>query len=270
MTKYHKRATSPEKRKRIKKLHVNADKYFEKLQFGRALDCYEEIEDIEKSDMILLLNSSLYIMKGDYKTALNKVNTVLQHVPQHPVALFVKAFIFENMKKPSKTQACFSKIVKIQDPKPEGIIPIFPRLKGLAFKKMGRFDEAIEIFKQAIEIEPKEKSNYINMSICYANKMDFESAIDSIKSIFHENLNDVDINFYWWQYKANDLEIKRKKGLIDNMFYTYSAAIIHSELNRFFQLAQKQRSGFTHVLELMKDMKKESDMFGVLVKVLMD
>jgi len=53
--------------------------------------------------------------------------------------------------------------------------------KGLSFANEGRYDEAIELMKKAIELKPKYAESHLHLGVVYANKKQYDEAIKELK-----------------------------------------------------------------------------------------
>jgi tetratricopeptide (TPR) repeat protein len=51
---------------------------------------------------------------------------------------------------------------------------------GHAYERMGRYDDAIEAIKKAIEIDPNDPLNYTSLSMCYQRKGMIQEAEDAM------------------------------------------------------------------------------------------
>ena len=51
---------------------------------------------------------------------------------------------------------------------------------GHAYERMGKYDEAIEAIKKAIEVAPTDPLNYTSLSICYQRKGMIQEAEDAM------------------------------------------------------------------------------------------
>ena len=51
---------------------------------------------------------------------------------------------------------------------------------GHAYERMSRYDDAIEVIKKAIEIDPNDPLNYTSLSMCYQRKGMIQEAEDAM------------------------------------------------------------------------------------------
>ena len=51
---------------------------------------------------------------------------------------------------------------------------------GHAYERMGRYDDAIEAIKKAIEVDPNDPLNYTSLSMCYQRKGMIQEAEDAM------------------------------------------------------------------------------------------
>ena len=66
---------------------------------------------------------------------------------------------------------------------------------GDAYRKLGRYEEAIEPYKQAIRIDPDYAKAHYNLGTAYHNTGKYKDAIESYKQAIKINLGDAKAHY---------------------------------------------------------------------------
>ncbi|HIE56023.1 MAG TPA: tetratricopeptide repeat protein [Chromatiaceae bacterium] len=103
----------------------------------------------------------------------------VKHYPLNPKALFELAINQSNAEKFSEALISINKALELtsQGQKDEYFdLSLAYALKGNVLRKLGNYQEAIEVYKMALELTPSLHEVANNIGVCYENQGDFHSA----------------------------------------------------------------------------------------------
>ena len=90
---------------------------------------------------------------------------------------------------------------------------------GNEYLNRKEYDQAIDLYNQALKIEPKYTKALFNLAIAYANKNDHDKAIEYYSLIIKNEPNNEDA--YFWR-GLSYLEIKKKQNCLNDMLKVIS------------------------------------------------
>lgn len=67
--------------------------------------------------------------------------------------------------------------------------------KGLDNANNGKYDEAIENLKKAIDLDPKKTEAHFNLGVVYANKKDYDNALKEMEETLKINSGNVNAHY---------------------------------------------------------------------------
>ena len=102
---------------------------------------------------------------------------------------------------------CFSLVMFAQE-KPEEYFK-----KGIAFSNEGRYEEAIEFMKKAIELKPKYAESHLHLGVVYANKKQYDESIKEIEKAVADKPES--ITAHWLLAMLYDKKQMKEKALAE-------------------------------------------------------
>jgi len=152
-------------------------------------------------------------LKNNYETSVELLNKVLEHDPDHKLALTTRGAAQLKMNRSDAAIDDFNRSLEV-DP---GYARAF-HMRGLAFESKGDTHAALNDFGKAIELNPEYGAAYHSRATLYAKIGEDELATDDIRTVAH--LTNVNIETF-----ANENNVWRSNQLrVEDMF--------ESELNR--------------------------------------
>lgn len=142
----------------------NAIKYFMKaLDFAEKTDAEEIYLDIAME----------YENKRDFETSINFLDKVLAFNPSHEIAIYEKAYCFEQMNQYENAIQCYESFI---DENPYSYTGWYNL--GNAFIKVNNFDKAIWAYDYCNIINPEFGPAYFNLAHAYLSQEKFVRAIE--------------------------------------------------------------------------------------------
>lgn len=96
--------------------------------------------------------------------------------------------LYDNQKFDDCIKLCDSKLNELKSV--SGKYALFLRLRADAYRHNGNYKNAITDYKQLVILQPKDCSNYTNLSYVYGETTDYNSAVDILKQAMKVNERD--------------------------------------------------------------------------------
>jgi len=152
----------------------------------------EKVEKIEEKEDSSLTAQEYYQValdayyKNKFNTALNEIENSIKLSDNDSDELLnsfvLKGAVLDALKEYNQAIEAYKKAIEINPKKNEFYYNI-----GIAYGNKGEYDQAIEAYKKAIEINPKMDEAYNNMGNAYYNKGEYDQAIEAYKKAIEIN-----------------------------------------------------------------------------------
>ena len=165
------------------------DKFYEEGKTNEALQCYlDYLWAEEPTAKIYLKIANCNKLLNDIENAFGYYKKVLEIEPENVEALLNIADTYRRLDKAENSIKTYDKILKLYPNADNNINKLATKSKnevkcsvlsrmGVNFLKQQNYDSAIQKFKEAIELNPKDYRNYTNIGIVYIKQGQTEKAI---------------------------------------------------------------------------------------------
>lgn len=160
-----------------------SDIYTKKCKFEKSNRYLDRIIDIDKNNVIALIHkaNNLFSMK-DYENALDCCNMALKISPKHEDAIMLKGEILEFLGNEDELKTHINETLKI---KPDSAYTLM--LKAMEYANEDKSKKALEFFNQAIAIDPYLDTAYFNKASYLMHLKRYDEAIESYRQAFEIN-----------------------------------------------------------------------------------
>ena len=124
--------------------------YRDKGNLHKALLCYRKIKEIEPNEYAYVGIASIYLQEGDQQKALDEAESAYKNLPESPRLLNFMAHIYDKKARYQEALEYYDRAIEI-DP----TIGEFYANKATTLKHLGRLRESIEATKKGFSITPK-------------------------------------------------------------------------------------------------------------------
>ena len=219
-------------------------------KFDEALTYYAKAEYLDKTNVNARINAgTLYQQKKDYSKALEAYDSVLLLYPKNTQALTYKAQAYAEMGKEHEAQELYEKVLALEpnnDTASYGLKNLLRKtlstnefvqyikehsvsgkpadelyLYALDLHKENNLEDAISLYKQAIEMSPTNAEIYVNLAIAQSQLKDYDGAISVLKianAKFPENTQVKD-TLQSIQGEINDIKLTKANEYYNNGKY---------------------------------------------------
>lgn len=207
-------------------VYDEAQIYYEKGEFQKALNLFHEISDAWPDFSVLNYIGCCYIGMEDYKTAEKVFKMLISKAPDWERPYFNLARVYIVNGQDGKAYELLKKAVEINPSSEDSYFYM-----GVYYRIKGQWDNAIEQFLKSEDLDDGAIEVHINLSVCYAEIGDYEKSLS-------EALKALEIN-------SSDS---------DSLFNATRVYIIQKEYEKAFELLYNQRMSFCDDIGLMKNL----------------
>lgn len=168
-------------------LYNKAQAFYEKGEFQKALNLFNEISDSWPDFSVLNYIGCCYIGTEDYKTAESIFETLISKAPDWERLYFNLARIYIATGQDSKAYKLLKKAIEINPYNEDSYFYM-----GVYYRIKEQWNEAIEYFLKSEEIDNKGIEVHLNLSTCYVEIGDYEQALSEASKALKINPSDSD------------------------------------------------------------------------------
>lgn len=148
--------------------------HFQTQDFDAALACLDKAEALDEHEPdVRLARGQTLTQLERYPEAIDSLNTALELNPENVYVLNYVASVHSESGDPGRARSRYEEAIQVSDKILSGD-PQNPQVwvgKGLSLRKLGRYTEAEECFRKAIDLEPKNPWWLFNLAGLYSEDL---------------------------------------------------------------------------------------------------
>jgi tetratricopeptide (TPR) repeat protein len=151
-----------------------------------------------------------YIETGQYDTAISMLDTIPQYSEFYDESLVQKAYIFEKRNMLPRSLALMEDVYS-REPNNEVIVNYL----GNVYRKSGRNEDAVNLYKKFLEANPKSETIYYSLGVTYYLIDREQDSIDTMRKLIEINPKHSDaLNFVGYSYAEKGENLDEAEALI--------------------------------------------------------
>ncbi len=163
-----------------------------------------------------------YLKAKKYQEALVELDRTLQLDPKIASAYFYLGQVYAAQKKYSEALAQYEKAVKnVDTEKEKRILPLVYKEAGNAARQLRRWGKAVQYFKKATELNPKDHQAWFLLGYSYSKQNDFNRAIQALGKAYQLKPREKMYGIYYVKTLLIVKKYNEAKSVVENLLKLY-------------------------------------------------